>query len=149
MRSLRVWVAGAALAAAGCGGPSSLSGVVLLDGQPLDTATVVLTPVTPGAELVVGMTGPDGRFRVTPSAGPSIAAGTYKVTVSKRKELPPPKVPVPPPPEAGFPGAGAAGAGPLALPPETIPPQYSDPGKTVLSVTVPTSGEIKFELVSK
>ena len=149
MRTLQLAVVVAAFAAAGCGGPSSLEGVVNLDGQPLDEAVVVLTPTAPGADIVVGTTGPDGRFVVTPSAERSIAPGVYKVTVSKRKEKPnkKPRAAVPPPPEPDFPGAGSEGI--MALPPETLPPRFSDLSLTELKVTIPTDGEVTFDLSSR
>jgi hypothetical protein len=99
----------------------------MLNGEPLQGAVVVLTPEHKGAELVVGRTGPDGRFLITPAAGKSIARGTYKVTVSKRVEV-----------------LGKKGV-PFA-PKETLPEKYAELSKTVLSVTVPTSGDLELQL---
>jgi hypothetical protein len=113
----------------GCGGPPSLSGTITLDGAPLAGATVVLHPDNnPGAELVVGATGPDGRFVITPSAGRSIARGTYKMTLSKRAEPTPAQV--------------AA----MIIPDETIPEKYSNLTKTELTVTVPAGGDVNLNL---
>src|SRR5207244_342422 len=78
-----------AVVVAGCSRwPSSLSGAVTLNGKPLAGATITLHPAerASGAQLVVGMTDADGRFVITPAAGKAIAPGTYKVTVSKRRE---------------------------------------------------------------
>ena len=72
---------------------------------------------------------------------------SYKVTISKRREVTRPKRATPPPPDELFPGAGAVG-GPLALPPETIAPRYSDLSQTILTVTVPAEGEVAFDLTS-
>jgi hypothetical protein len=115
----------------GCsGGPPSLSGTVTLDGKPLAAATITLHPAerNSGAQLVVGVTGSDGRFVITPAAGKSIAPGAYKVTVSKRRE--------PTPAEQRA----------MIVPPEMLPAKYSELGKTELSVTVPTSGEVDLQL---
>lgn len=119
-----------AVVVAGCGGPSSLSGTVTWDGKPLAGATITLHPAErdSGAQLVVGVTDPDGRFVITPAAGKSIAPGTYRVTVSKRRE--------PTPAERAA----------MIIPPEMLPAKYSDLGKTELTVTVPTSGETDLQL---
>lgn len=135
-------------ALAGCGGPASLSGVVLLDDAPLDGAIVVLTPETAGSRMIVGTTAADGRFRVTTSTAASIKPGAYWITVSKRGPAPEPTIPATRPPEPDFPGAGA-GASHMALPPELIPPRYSELAQTSLSVTMPHRGELELRLTSQ
>ncbi len=127
-------IAGWVLVAAGCGGPSSLSGTVTLDGAPLTGATVVLHPDTKddGAELVVGSTNSDGRFVIRPAAGRSIARGTYKMTLSKRAEQTPLQA------RLMLPGN------------ELVPAKYNDLAKNELPViNVPTSGDIVVELTSR
>lgn len=127
VKVLRFLLLGCAAGLAGCGGPTSLSGTVTCNGEPLADAVIVLTPQGMAAELVVGRTGPDGRFVITPSAGRSIAPGAYKVTVSKRVQTPKQRA--------------------ATLPPEeTIPEKYSDLSKTVLSVTVPGSADLELQL---
>jgi hypothetical protein len=111
----------------GCGGPPSLSGSVTLNGAPLADAIIVLTPEEEGAVLVVGATRADGRFLITPAAGKTIARGKYKMTISKREQTPEQA-------RKMLPGN------------ETIPERYSHPTKTELTVTVPTSGDLRLEL---
>jgi hypothetical protein len=121
----------AALAAvAGCGGPSSLSGAITLDGAPLAGATITLHPSDPGsgAVMVVGATKADGTFVITPAAGKSIARGTYKMTLSKRAD--------PTPAESAA----------MVVTRETVPEKYSNLTKTELTVTVPTGGDVVLNL---
>lgn len=116
---------------AGCSRwPSSLSGTVTVDGKPLAGATITLHPAerNSGAQLVVGVTDPDGRFVITPAAGNAIAPGAYKVTVSKRRDQTP------------------AEQAALIMPPELLPAKYSELGQAELTVTVPTSGEVNLSL---
>jgi hypothetical protein len=119
-----------AVVVAGCGGPSSLSGTVTWDGQPLTGATITLHPAEQNSEaqLVVGTTDADGQFVITPAAGKSIALGTYRVTVSKRRE------------------PTRAERAAMIIPPELLPAKYSDLGKTELTVTVPTDGKVNLNL---
>jgi len=77
---------------AGCGqgGPSLEPTIVTvtLDGQPVDDATVTLTPRADGTLMASGITDSAGRFTATtvvPGRGarPGIAAGEYGVTITK------------------------------------------------------------------
>lgn len=115
---------------AGCGGPSSLSGTVTLNGKPLAGATITLHPAErdSGAQLVIGVTDADGRFVITPAAGKTIASGTYRVTLSRRREQTP---------------AEQAG---MIIPPELLPAKYSELGKAELTVNVPTDGAVNLNL---
>ena len=76
----------------GCGpkGPavSSVSGTVLLDGEPLDGASVVFHPTSSSGLAGSGKTSADGTFglstfRATPGAG--VVPGKYVVTISKEE----------------------------------------------------------------
>ncbi|MCZ2341900.1 MAG: carboxypeptidase-like regulatory domain-containing protein [Bacteroidales bacterium] len=139
------------IVSAGCGDPSSLTGKVTLDGQPLTGATVVFYPQQSDTTIVVGVTDDAGHFEVTPAVGSGIRPGEYRVTVSKRQakaSKAKPKKAVPPPPDENFPGAAATGDL-LVLPEDTIPPRYSDAGLTELKITSPPAGEILLELTSK
>lgn len=86
MRTLFVLLGAAALAAGGCGGgPAAVSGVVTLDGKPVEGATVSFSPE--GAGTVggsTGKTGPDGRYtlRTVTADKPGAAPGKHKVTIS-------------------------------------------------------------------
>lgn len=74
--------AGLSWALAGCGGGEvdgrvAVSGVVTLDGQPLDEGQVTLRPLGPGPAVSGTIEG--GEFRLPPSAGPAV--GPYVVEV--------------------------------------------------------------------
>lgn len=99
----------------GCGprGPAveMVEGVVLLDGQPVEGATVLFSPGSvdgkgEGGLPAAGRTAPDGSFRLNAAGGATFGAGTkvgeYVVTVIKQDHdpVPPPDPngpPVPPP----------------------------------------------------
>jgi hypothetical protein len=96
--------------AAGCGrsGPAvqPVEGTVLLDGKALDGATVGFTPVDQGGLPAVGLTGSDGRFKLTSTGGGAPEAGAvvgdYAVVISKQevegtgRQVEGPAMPVPP-----------------------------------------------------
>lgn len=80
----------------GCGrsGPvvEMVEGTVLLDGAPLNGATVGFSPLTPGAGLPAsGASGADGSFRLTATGGGApgrgTAVGDYAVTVAKTERI--------------------------------------------------------------
>jgi hypothetical protein len=85
---------GVSLAAVGCGrpGPSvqPVEGTILLDGQPLEGATVGFSPTSSEGGLpAVGLTDSEGRFTLTSTGGgrPEAGAviGDYAVVVSKQE----------------------------------------------------------------
>lgn len=138
------------LGLSGCAGGGSappipetvpVSGVVLLDGKPLVSASILFVPSqgTKGIECS-GVTDDDGRFELKHPHGPSGApAGTYGVVVSHLVDsrglalLPDPDVP---PADRG------------AV--ESLPPRYSSFDQTTLKAEVPhPAGELKFELKSR
>ena len=125
---LRFFILACAVGMAGCGRPKSLSGIVTLDGKPLNDAAVVLFPQERDAETVVGATDQDGRFVITPAAGRSIAYGTYKVVVNKREPL------------------TQAQINAFVSPKELLPAKYSDLSRTELSVNVTSSTDIELRL---
>ena len=102
--------------ACGCGprGPrvEMVEGVVVLDGKPVEAATVFFSPVKAAGGAVglpaAGRTGTDGSFRLNAGGGATPGAGTavgdYVVTVIKQesKPVPPPDLDAPPtpPPES-------------------------------------------------
>jgi hypothetical protein len=89
MKSLRrasaaLWVAGL-LCLPGCTSdpnrPRKLSGVVTLDGKPVENAIVTFNPIGTG-RTANGKTGPDGTFHLTTrSDGDGVIPGHYKATV--------------------------------------------------------------------
>lgn len=81
-------LAGAVVAAAGCGSSSvKFKGVVQVDGTP--TAGVTVTFVSEdGNRTYAGLTDSSGTFTLTgPDGKPGVPAGTYKVTVVKVAQL--------------------------------------------------------------
>jgi hypothetical protein len=96
MRRLSVLAALSLTAASyGCGGGLTLypiEGVVLLDGAPLEGATVTFQP-TGNGQPALGFTGPDGKFKAATSNGSGAVAGDYQVTLSKITGRPPDKMP--------------------------------------------------------
>lgn len=91
-RARRVALTAAALISCGCGGGGDgldrrpVSGTVIIDGKPIDSALVTFLPVsleespTPAATRVV-----DGAFSIGPEFG--LVAGRYKVSISAVKEV--------------------------------------------------------------
>jgi hypothetical protein len=131
-RLLRGLAVVAALGVAGCGGgPAAVSGVVTLDGQPLDGAVVTFTPTA--ADEVGGSSGKtdaQGRYTLRTVLGDKAGAsvGKHKVAVSLYKENPKN------PDQAGS---------------ERVPQRYNQ--KTELTFDVPAGGTDKanFDLKTK
>jgi len=76
----------------GCGdGPSlvPVSGIVTLDGKPLEGATLSFVPVA-GNPISTGgsdVTGPNGNFKMTYQGRTGLAPGKYKILISKTEEV--------------------------------------------------------------
>lgn len=149
----------------GCGGGSgdgtkyvNASGVVMLDGKPIEGATVTFIPKKQG-QMSIGLTGADGKFTLKTAAGQSGAAiGDHDVMVTLSVDLTP---------AVGKASAKPASVDDLAAPTaaelssggETVsetqtvkyivPERYGKPG--VLSAKVPDAGlnDHKLDLVSK
>ena len=118
---------------AGCGKKEnvvSVSGTVLLDGKPLEGATVTFHPVKSGA-VGHGKTDASGRFTIMTGSLQGVKPGEYIVTVQKTGEIP-----------KGDPLA------PEAPPPMLTPPQYANVKTSPLKYTAP-GGPANFELSSK
>jgi hypothetical protein len=96
MQRIRVWGAALVVAAAlvGCGGGTAgVSGVVTLDGQPLEGATVSFTPASGdggGIGGSYGKTDAQGRYTLKTVNGDRAGAaiGKHKVTISQAKADP-------------------------------------------------------------
>jgi hypothetical protein len=59
-------------------------GIVTLDGEPLEGASVAFSPVGDEGHIATAKTDESGRFTLnTPGVGEGAAAGSYQVTVSK------------------------------------------------------------------
>jgi hypothetical protein len=137
----------AALALAGCQKKPPeivpVSGVVLLNGQPLPHAVVTFTPMIQGfgAEYIAtGVTDEKGRFRVACPGKDGAAAGENRVTVED----------APGPEGTRGPGGEAQAAAARyaeGLKNRPIPPAYQSVARTPLAVTVAAGqGEYTLEL---
>jgi hypothetical protein len=123
------------------------SGVVLLDGAPIEGATVVFAPVA-GQHAADGLTDADGRFtlKAFPSKDGAVP-GSYQVAVSKTvatefaAQLKPEHVV-----EAEH---AAAGPVPAAFA-NALPSDYANPGTSGLKADIPRAGttDLKIELKS-
>ena len=84
-------VLGAALLAAGCGGPPELvpvTGTVKIDGKTYRAVRIHFEPLVPSQKTTVyqlglGITDDQGKFSLKSSGGDGIEAGEYKVTFSR------------------------------------------------------------------
>ncbi|MBR2003646.1 MAG: carboxypeptidase regulatory-like domain-containing protein [Thermoguttaceae bacterium] len=83
--------AACAMLVSGCGGNNGLykaTGVVTVDGAPIEGATVVFVPATSGGASGSAITDAKGAYSIiSGSVGEGIAPGQYKVTISKREEV--------------------------------------------------------------
>jgi hypothetical protein len=90
LRSIALFVAFASAAlAGGCQGQlSKVEGIVMLDGKPLEGATVTFVPEGGRGRSASGLTGSDGVFHLTTfNTGDGALPGTYKVTVTLHEAL--------------------------------------------------------------
>ena len=140
----------------GCGGIKSpavtvVSGTVLLDGEPLDGASVVFHPTSPSGLAGSGKTTTDGTFglttfRATPGAG--VVPGEYVVTISK-EEWPQFEEPEDDDPDYERKMAQVEAAMDRAKPTYVTPQAYGDEEISGLTATVGTGeNKIVFELSS-
>jgi hypothetical protein len=127
------------LAGCGSGGGTALpvSGIVTMDNEPLDGASVRFLDEKSLAVVGHGRSGTDGKFVLKGFKGESgLPAGTYKVTVSKLKN-PPTDEPV----------VAAVTDAELQY---DLAPQYSNPQQTKLSYAVTGDGKpIEIKLTTK
>ena len=139
----------------GCGtkGPavSAVSGTVLLDGEPLDGASVVFHPTSSSGLAGSGKTSADGTFvlstfRATPGAG--VVPGEYVVTISK-EEWPTFEEPEDDDPNYERKMAQVEKEMERATPTYVTPQAYGDEETSGLTATVSTGeNKIVFELSS-
>jgi hypothetical protein len=124
-------------------------GIVLLDGQPLEGASVVFAPVAPGTHAASAVTGSGGKFEL--KAFPSKAGavpGSYQVGLQKtveagRGEPLNPK-------EFGVDAGHAEKAPPPTLYKSLVPEQYENAATSGLTAVIPDAGisDLKIELKS-
>lgn len=115
----------------------TVTGVVLLDGNPVEQATVRFKPESTDGKTTVSYTDATGKFEASTSFDtgntsiPGMLPGEYRVTVTKLDHNV----------EPGF-------YGPL---PNRLPPKYAKPEASGLTATVETSdtNHFKFELKAR
>lgn len=120
--------------AAGCGRhPSRLSGTVSLDGVPLTTGVITLTPVQGGASAYAAINA-DGSYTMHTGAAAGLDPGEYLVMVAANAAG-----------TSGGEGRGNSGTLPLITPPE-----YADKRLTPLRATIERGSQvIDFDVKSK
>lgn len=118
-----------------------VSGVVTLDGTPVEGAQVALNPEDPTGQGAFGRTDAEGRYELTTfETADGAVPGNYIVTVTKY-DVPPPQ------PEASgedYVPPEAGGARPKA-PKNELPTQYSQMHTSELRAVVSAEGENKFD----
>ncbi|HEY1378351.1 MAG TPA: hypothetical protein VGF55_16250 [Gemmataceae bacterium] len=131
-RLLGLCAAVALVAAAGCTAKKPvLSGVVTLDGQPLDNGSITFIPVAGDGQTAGATLGPDGRYRVAVSPTKMKVVIRAAKVVGKRKMYETPDSPM------------------VEIYEEVLPARYSDTNKSELTVTVePGEHEHDFPLTS-
>lgn len=134
--SLGLVVAATALVVSGCGRhPSKLSGEVVLDGKPLTTGVIMLSPARTGPSAYAEIK-PDGSYELKTGSEKGLEPGEYVVTVAANE-------PGPAQPES------ETGAAP-AIQPLMTPPKYADVGTSPLRITVkPGRQKLSIELKSE
>jgi hypothetical protein len=76
------------VAFAGCGGkPATVSGVVTLDGKPLERGSVGFTPIS-GGMRAAGVIDGEGRYTLSTNRDMGLEIGEYAVTVVSREPGP-------------------------------------------------------------
>ena len=140
----------------GCGGPKGpavtvVSGTVMLDGEPLEGASVVFHPTSSSGLAGAGKTSADGTFglstfRATPGAG--VVPGEYVVTIRK-EEWPQFEEPEDDDPDYERKMAKVERDMERARPTYVTPQAYGDEETSGLTATVSTGeNKIVFELSS-
>lgn len=125
------------------------SGVVLLDGKPVERAAIVFAPVPPGKHPAQGLTDSEGEFHLKAfPAKEGAVPGSYQVGVTKNVETG-----AGPPKDPSFYGEDAEHAAESPAPIEfknVLPQQYANPANSGLTVEIPPGGtsELKIELKS-
>ncbi len=142
------------LAATGCGGGSlaSVEGIVKLDGQPLEGAMVVFTPVGEHGQSASGLTKSDGTFELKAANGKTGAApGEYKVVVSYSEVSGPPGGGPPDPSQVNdlMREMKKQATKDAKTKKAVVPAKYRNASTTPFQETVPPKGKITLELHSE
>lgn len=137
---------GLLLLISGCGGDETplypATGTVQLQGVPVEFAVVAFVPVDKGS-TAVAMTDDSGRFTVTtPPGRKGLAAGKYRVSVTKSSTS---ERPVEAVTFADMEREHKAGIQKKVIKPKAgVPPRYSDPATSQLEAEVKNSGKNDF-----
>ena len=150
----------AAVALAGCGGSSGdkwmkdlpptvdATGVILMDGNPLEGAAIVLAPADdPEGHAAMALSGSGGYFKLKafPSKDGAVA-GSYQVAVTRSEEAAANVKAM----NWGEDAAHAEASPATTTQKNSLPEQYADPVKSGLTLTIPEDGtsDLKIELTS-
>ncbi|MFM9196105.1 MAG: carboxypeptidase-like regulatory domain-containing protein [Planctomycetia bacterium] len=114
----------------GCGpAVHEITGMVMLDGRPVDKAEVLFVETSPAAKDFVSKTGSDGRYRIR------LRPGDYRVSIVADKQVPAP------------PGLKGIYGDPLTtVTVGIIPRRYNE--QSELRCTVSKAGVLDFDLAS-
>ncbi len=148
----------------GCGESNppteNVTGVVTLDGKPVEGATITFTADDPEGEPATGKSGVDGKYTLTTfTSGDGAMAGSYKITVKKFPEVEGSDAPTAPAKEMsqddeyaafeqGYTADDAAKKGTKAAK-NMLPAKYESAVKSGLTATVVAGGENNFDLELK
>jgi len=141
------------LSLAGCGGPTEVHGVLKMDGNPVEGATVTFV-TEDGNKSFSGQTDAGGNFTLSGPRGPGAERGNYKVVVVKSPKIPGAETMQPGSPEyqkqvekmaekkgpgsrPGFPGAPAPTLGPPGGVASELPSVYASAATTPLTAKIP------------
>lgn len=119
-------------AAAGCGGKPTVSGVVTLDGKPLDNGAIQFFPIKGDGQTSSAIIGQDGRYRMPASPTKMKVVINSSKVIGKRKAY-----------------ADVPDSPMIDILEEVLPPRYSDMNKTELTAAIgPGNNEVNFDLKS-
>ena len=141
-----------AFTGSGCGRRTyPVEGVVLLDGDPLEGATIVFEPEESG-QPAVGTTAADGSFQLSTQAGTGALPGNYRVHLTKITG-PKPERPAwvgrrEPPSESEKAAYRRQVADVKQKQREWVPKIYTNTATTPLRFTVPVPDKLRLELSS-
>jgi len=144
MKMLRILSLGLLVVALGCGGGMKpVEGIVKLDGQPLQGATVVFVPDGSKGDILNGFTDASGKFSLLTKGKTGAPAGNYKVVVTKVATSMQPMKP-------GEDAIKTMAKGPSKDSGAEVPSKYGTADKTPIKVTLPPSeSPVKIDLSSK
>lgn len=136
------------VALAGCGKirPLPVSGIVKLDGQPVQGAVVTFHPEQGSGRVASGTTDSEGRFALTTlESGDGAFPGDYKVTVQYSEGVVGPAASNM---RDAFTGMQEAAKKRPTKPRYVVPASYGLPDQTDLRQKVPAGGEVVLEVRS-